>query len=485
MLIYVSIQTIINGTSPLVFNPMTKLRCNNQKSSFHVIITAIVAAIAGLLFGFDTGVISGALQFIVHAFNIPHTDTFLQEAIVSSVPLGAFLGAICSKFASSWIGRKKSIILTAILFIIGTLFTSLAPEILEIILGRLIMGLAVGLSAMIVPMYLSEISSPKNRGAIVFCFQLAITIGLFSAFLTNYAFSNSGNWRAMFAIGLIPSIILALGMLMLPYSPRWLIAKNNENLARKILMRLRNTNDVDNEINEIKGTLVHKNSSLIQTFSKPIRNVTMICVSLFAFQQLSGINTIMYYAPTIYQHAGFVGAQGQILASLANGIAFILSTVLGIWVVDRLGRRKLFFLGFIGMIVCLFIIGIAYQNIFPKNEVRILALLAVIGYIICFGISLGPLSYLMMSELFPLNVRATGMAVASCSNWGFNVLVSSTFLTLIHYFTISYTFYFYGICTIIGLIFCYFFVPETKGISLEHIEKNIYSGTTSRSLGKI
>ena len=463
---------------------MTKLQHNNQ-NSFYIIITTIVAAIAGLLFGFDTGVISGALQFIVHEFNIPQTDTFLQGIIVSSVPLGALFGAICSKFSSSWIGRKKSIIVTAILFIIGTLLTALAPGVIEIILGRLIMGLAVGLSAMIVPMYLSEISSPKNRGAIVCCFQLAITIGLFSAFLTNYAFSHSGNWRAMFAVGLIPSIILAFGMLMLPYSPRWLIANNREEEARKVLKLLRNTDNIDDEVEEIKGAIVHKDSGLIKAFSKPIRKVTIICVALFAFQQLSGINTIMYYAPTIYQHAGFAGAQGQILASLANGVAFILATVLGIWVVDKLGRRKLFFIGFIGMVVCLLILGMTYQNIFPVNSVKILALLAVISYIICFGISLGPLSYLMMAELFPLNVKATGMAVASCSNWGFNVLVSSTFLTLIHYFTISYAFYFYGICTLIGLIFCYFLVPETKGVSLEHIENNIYKGIKSRNLGKV
>ncbi len=450
----------------------------------YIISVSFFAAIAGLLFGFDTGVISGALQFIVKTFNISPDNTFLQSMIVSSVPIGALVGAIISKFLSGLFGRRNSIITTAILFVVGTLIASFAGSVSEVIIGRLIMGLAVGISAMIVPMYLSEIAPHKIRGSVVFLFQLSITIGLFAAFLINYIFSDSENWRAMFAIGLIPSVILGVGMLFLPYSPRWLIMKNKDILAKSTLQKLRQKDNVTNEFQEIKNSITRPHGGLGVLLSKPIRNVAMICFLLFAFQQLSGINTIMYYAPTIYQNAGFEGARGQILASLADGVAFVLATIMGIWVVDKLGRRKLFFVGFVGMTVCLFMLGVIYQKTFNQELSQILSLVSVVGYILFFGVSLGPLCYLMMSELFPLNVRGTGMAVASCGNWGFNVLVSSTFLILIHIFTISYTFYFYAFCTLIGLFFCYFLIPETKGVTLEHIEKNLSDGVKTRYLGK-
>ena len=453
------------------------------KENLFIIIIAFFATIAGLLFGFDTGVISGALQFISKTFSITSSNVGLKEVIVSSVPIGALIGACLSNISSRVIGRRNSIILTALLFIIGTLIACCASSVYEVVIGRLIMGLAVGLSAMIVPMYLSEVSPAKIRGSIVFCFQLAITIGLLGAFVINYFFAESENWRAMFAVGLIPSILLGVGMLFLPYSPRWLVMQKRNEEARKILKKLTSKEDVTFDINEIKGSLNKKHKGFSKVFSKPIFTVAIICFLLFAFQQLIGINTIMYYAPTIYQHAGFAGSKGQILASLADGVAFVLATLVGIWAVDKFGRRRLFFIGFTGMIFCLCLLGFIYQRFFSLHTSQLLALASVVGYIIFFGISLGPLCYLMMSELFPLTYRGVGMAIASCGNWGFNVLVSSTFLTLIHILTISYTFFLYAICTFVGLLFCYFLVPETKGVSLEKIESNLYGGMASRDLG--
>ena len=201
------------------------------------------------------------------------------------------------------------------------------------------------------------------------------------------------------------------------------------------------------------------------------------------FQQLSGINTIMYYAPTIYKHAGFQSAHGQFMAAVADGLVFVLATIVGIWAVDRLGRRPLFFIGFIGMIVCLAVVGSSYLHFFGQAG-QVISVAAVLGYIVFFGISLGPLSYLMMSELFPLNVKGAGMAIASCANWGFNVLVSATFLTLVHWLTIGYTFYLYAFLTLLGLFFVYCFVPETKNRTLEEIEANLYQGVRARDLGK-
>ena len=437
-----------------------------------LVFIAFIAAIAGLLFGFDTGIISGALQFIVTTFHLTASQTWLKEFIVASVPLGAFIGSVFSRASSFWIGRRRSIISTALIFIIGTLVAALAQDVPMLIVGRLLMGLAIGLSAMIVPMYLSEISPPQLRGAIVFCFQLAITIGLLMAFIINYAFSAHGDWRMMFAIGIIPSIILGVGMLFLPFSPRWLVLKGKHKLAHKTLTRLRGHDDVMAELEEIKETISHVRGGVKDLFSKRLRKVLIICLGLFMFQQLSGINTMMYYAPTIYQHAGFAGAHGQILASIADGVVFVLATLLGIWAVDRLGRRPLFFIGFVGMILCLTSLGITYAH--PTSGLTpTISLCAVLGYILFFGISLGPLCYLMMSELFPLNVRSTGMAMASCSNWAFNVLVSATFLTLVDRLGIGHTFYLYAALTTLGLIFTFYLVPETKGKSLEEIEASI------------
>ena len=206
----------------------------------HIITIAFFATIAGLLFGFDTGVISGALQFISQAFHITKQHYQLQEFIVAAVPFGALIGAILSKRSSFLLGRRRSIITTAVMFVIGTLLVVFAVNVSMVIIGRLIMGIAVGLSAMIVPMYLSELSPPDIRGAIVFCFQLAITVGLFLAFLINALFID-GNWRAMFAVGLIPSILLWVGMLFLPSSPRWLILKGRVEEAKHVLKKYGNT----------------------------------------------------------------------------------------------------------------------------------------------------------------------------------------------------------------------------------------------------
>ena len=251
--------------------------------------------------------------------------------------------------------------------------------------------------------------------------------------------------------------------------------KGHDDRAKAVLTKLRGHSNVEHELDAIKETAHHSHGSFKLLFSKRLRILVVICLGLFMFQQLSGINTIMYYAPTIYKHAGFVGAHGQILASVCDGVVFIVATVVGIWTVDSIGRRALFFIGFIGMILCLTLLGHAYGTT-GSNALRYIALSTVLGYIFFFGISLGPLSYLIMSELFPLNVRSTGMALASCSNWAFNFIVSSTFLTLISWLGIGHTFYLYALLTFLGLVFTYFLVPETKGMTLEQIEDNLYKG---------
>ena len=453
---------------------------HTQHATSLICLIAVFSTIAGLLFGFDTGIISGALAFIQHSFHIQ--DQRILESIVSAVPLGALIGAIFSKSSSRRIGRRQSIINTAILFVIGTIFAIFAPNIWMLLIGRLLMGFAVGLSSMVVPMYLSEVAPANHRGAIVFCYQLAITLGLLLAFIINLAFAHQENWRAMFAIGLIPSILLGVGMLFLPASPRWLVLSGKESSARRVLQKLRQPEHVESELNAIKISAHHQQLGLRNLVKKPFRGLALLTFSLFMFQQLTGINTIMYYAPTIYKYAGFHGNTGQLIASAADGIVFVLATIVSIFLVDQIGRRILFKIGYIGMIICLLLLAADLHGMIHYDMGKI-ALLAALSYLIFFGISMGPLPYLLMSELFPLNIKSTGMALASCANWGFNVLVSSTFLSLIHAIGISMTFLGYAICTLIGLIIAYYFVPETKGTTLDNIEDHLYQGTPLRKMG--
>lgn len=447
-----------------------------------ILLITFTAAIAGLLFGFDTGVISGALAFIATTFHLTSDQIFLREIIVSSVPIGALFGAILSGWSSNEFGRRRSIIISALLFVIGTLLAACAIQLAMVIIGRLIMGFAVGLSAMIVPMYLSEVAPPKIRGMTVFIFQLAITIGIMLAFIINYIYAGHANWRMMFGVALIPSVILWLGMWLLPSSPRWLMMKGRIDEARAVLFKLDSVH-AEAELRELVKSLEYKSAGVGELFSKKMFPLVAIAFGLFVFQQFTGINTIFYYAPTVFNSAGFVGVNGAILASVATGICNVLSTFVGIALVDRWGRRKLLFMGMVGMIICLTIIGLSYHGIFG-SDIAMLTIIAVMAFIFFFATSIAGCAYLIMSELFPLRLRGAGMATASVANWLFNICVSATFLSLIQAIGIGNTFLVYAFCTFVGLIFIMRFVPETKNVSLERIEANLYAGKKLRDLGE-
>lgn len=444
----------------------------------YIFSISMVAAIAGLLFGFDTGIIAGALTFISKSMGIAETDTMTKEAVVAAVTLGALFGAMASSKCSDYFGRKKSIIITSLLFTIGTLCIAMAFHVYMVITGRLIMGFAVGLSAMVAPMYISEVSPPNVRGAVVFLFQLAITIGIMLAYIIDYAFEDTGDWRMMFGVGLIPSVLLGLGMIRLPESPRWLVLKGKVQQAEAVLKKLRG-DDFQTELEEIRVSVSHPQGGLRDLFTPKLFPLVVITFGLFVFQQVSGVNTIFYYGPELFKEAGF---SAPILASVVCGGTNVLASVVGVWVVDRLGRRKLLFMGFIGVIVCLTVLGAAYKGFFGPN-IHWLSLAAVLGFIVFFAIGLGGAPYIIMSELFPLTHRSAGMATASCANWGFNMLVSATFLSLVQGLGMGTTFWLYAACSVGGLIFTIFLVPETKGRPLEEIEANLYAGKKSRHLG--
>jgi sugar porter (SP) family MFS transporter len=462
-----------------------------SKKHSHIYAIGTVAALAGFLFGFDTGIISGAQDYIFKTFNIPEaTDkaiAALKGFVVASVPLGALLGAIVSGWFAEKLGRRNSLLFTSLLFAFGALLTALAGAIDHVIWGRLVMGVAIGISAMVTPMYLSEISPPTIRGTIVTFFQLAITMGLMAAFMANYVcadliLDHTLNWRWMFGLGALPAVALMLGMIPMPESPRWLFAKGKAAKARETLRYLYATAHIENEANEIQESLRRPEGSWKDCFTSKIFPLLLMAFGLFVLQQLSGINAIMYYGPSVFESAGF-GDSGKLLAQVAIGVVNVSMTVLSLWLIDRLGRRPLLFWGFAGMCVCLVAVGFCLQSAATSAFGPWVSLASTLAFIGFFAVSLGPVPYLIMSEVFPLKVRSSGMAIASCANWGFNMLVTESFPILQQGIGMTPTFYFFAFWTAIGFLFTWRFVPETKNKRLESIEANLYAGQALRNLG--
>ena len=299
-----------------------------------VYLVCLIAALAGLLFGFDTGIISGALLFIERGFPL---TTLMKELIVSSVLLGAMAGSLCSGRLTDQYGRRRIILLISGLFIVGTLIATLAPNVQAILLGRLCIGIAIGIGSYTAPLYIAEVAPLELRGGLVSLNQLMITFGIMCSYIINYLFTNiQGSWRLMFAFGLVPAILLSIGMIFLPESPRWLAKQKKIAEAKKVLRYLRRTANVEKEITEIEKSLTVREAKMSEIFASWVRPVLFLGVMLGFFQQVTGINTIIYYAPTIFQLAGFQDASSSILATVGIGIVNVLSTIFAVYYLDKI-----------------------------------------------------------------------------------------------------------------------------------------------------
>lgn len=446
-----------------------------------VIFVAIVSALGGLLFGFDTGVISGGLMFVKKTFQI---SIVTQEIIVSIVVAGALLGALVSGRLADYFGRRKLLMLTAVVFMIGTLMSSLAPSPGWLIWGRLVLGLAIGVSSYVVPLFISEVAPAKYRGTLVLVNAIMITGGEAIAFLVDYALAPTESWRTMFGVAIIPAIALFIGMLFAPETPRWLVLKGLTDKARKILAKTRPASEVDAELADIKRTLTNKGSKWKELFTAKVRPVLIIGLLLGILQQFSGINTVMYYGPTIFEHAGFHSASSQIFSTFGMGLVNTVMSVVSVIIIDRLGRRKLLLTGLITAAVSLAFISMIFSNSIHIPYSNWIALLCMVVYIAGYSISIGNLFWLIISEIYPLNIRSTAMSLVTAVQWGANFLVAMTFLTILDLIGISHTFMIYGIMCLLGVVFCYFFVPETKGVSLEKIEENLNAKKPLVQLGQ-
>jgi sugar porter (SP) family MFS transporter len=440
------------------------------KGARFVYLAAAFAALGGLLFGYDTGVISGALIFIKKEFAL---STFEQELIVSIVLAGAIVGALTGGSLSDRFGRRLTLLATSIVFIVGAILCAAAMSIAALVVGRIIVGLGIGLACTTVPVYISEVAPPEARGWQVSLFQLAITIGILGAYLVDFAYAKSEAWRWMLGLAVIPGIILGVGMLFLPESPRWLAKYLHPEAARAVLVRIRGTDNVDSEFQEIIGSLEQskERGRWADLLSPTVRPALVVGIGLAIFQQITGINTVIYYAPTIVLTAGISSAAGAILATAVIGLVNVIMTIVAMWLIDRVGRRPLLLVGIAGMAVCLGILGAAFRMQAETSTVAWVAVITLMAYVAFFAISLGPIFWLLIAEIYPLRIRGLAEGTAAGSNWIFNLVVSITFLSLVQAVGPSWTFWLYGVLSIAAFLFSYYMVPETKGRTLEEIEQ--------------
>lgn len=451
-----------------------------QGNLFIIYIIAFVAALAGLLFGYDTGVISGAILFLKDQF---HLTNQMEERIVSAVLLGAVFGAALSGSMADKLGRRRSIVLTALIFSLGAIGSALAANIPVLIVCRFAIGLAIGVASYVAPLYISEISPANARGSLVSLNQFMITIGIVVSYLMDYVLTlGQQEWRWMFGLGAVPAVILLAGMIFLPESPRWLVSRGLVEKAKRVLSRTGSEKNVDAEIQNISQTVAVKEGAWGEVFAPWIRPALIVGIALAFFQQATGINTIIYYAPTIFEFAGFGSHKVAILATVGVGTVNVLMTVVAIWLLDKLGRKPLLYIGMAGMAISLALLGIAFGMASLSGLLKWICVASVIFYIASFAISLGPIFWLMIAEIYPLRVRGRAMSLATVANWGFNMLVAATFLTLTETLGKAGTFWLFASISVLGIIFCYFFVPETKGYTLEKIEEHLRSGRRFRDL---
>jgi sugar porter (SP) family MFS transporter len=446
-----------------------------------VYVVAGVSALAGLLFGYDTGVISGAILFVKKQFALSST---LEEVVTSVVLLGAVIGAAAGGTLADRFGRRKTIILAAAIFVLGAIGTALAPTVILLIAGRTIVGIGIGIASFSAPLYISEVAPANIRGSLVSLNQLAITVGIVVSYLVDYALSSISGWRWMFGLAAIPATILGVGMFFLPDSARWLVSQRMVDKARAVLERIRATTSVDAELREIKKSEQQQTGEWTELLAPLVRPALIVGIGLAIFQQVTGINTVIYYAPTIFQFAGFASAAVAILATVGVGIMNMLMTIVAIRLVDRVGRRPLLLIGLAGMVLSLGVLGLAFLLPNLSSALGWIAVGSLALYVGSFAVGLGPVFWLLISEIYPLKIRGLAMSIASIANWGSNLIVALTFLTLIQVVGRAGTFWLYGLVGVGAWLFAYSQVPETKGRSLEEIEAHWRAGKHPREMGR-
>jgi sugar porter (SP) family MFS transporter len=437
-----------------------------------VVWMTAITALGGLLFGYDTGVVSGALLFLKDDF--PRISSLQKELVTSFLLAGAATGAIGAGRVSDRIGRQPTILVTAAAFLAGILAAAFSPTFPVLLAGQVVIGLGVGSASMVVPLYIGEAAPPRFRGALVSCNQLALSSGILVAYLVDYALSSSRDWRLMFGLACIPAALLFLGMLTQPESPAWLVSRGRAEDARRVLSRLRHPGAVQGELTRMLDSARHQSARASELLQPSLRPALLLGVLLAVFQQVTGINTVIYYAPTLLNGAG-LGSSAALLANVANGLVNVTMTIVAIRLLDRVGRRTLLMSGTCGMAVSLLVIAATFLTHGTRlsGGAALVAVAALFCYVGSFAIGLGPVFWLLISEIYPVRVRASAMSAAACANWAANFAVTISFLTLLNAISDAGAFFMFAFLTVAALVYFWRRVPETKGMPLEDIAAKI------------
>lgn len=436
-----------------------------------VYVVAAVAALGGLLFGYDTGVISGALPYIGQDFQL---TPFTEGLVVSSLLIGAMIGAGLAGRLADALGRRRVVLAAAVIFAFGALGAGAAPSVAALVFFRIVLGIAVGAASVMVPLYLSEMAPTRMRGRLASMFQLAITIGILAAYIVNAILAGAEAWRWMLGLAVIPSVVLFVGILLLPETPRWLVSNGNVERARSVLGRIHGGGNVDTEISEIQRVEREERNryGVRELGADWVRPMLVVGLGLAIFQQIVGINTIIYYAPTIISETG-LEAQTSIIATVGIGLVNFLMTFVAIWLIDKAGRKPLLLVGLIGMITALLILSLGFLLPSLAGVISLVTMFGLLLYIASFAATFGPILWVMLPEIFPLKVRGAGAGVATIGNWGANFLVSLLFPVLAAAIGLSAVFALLAVFSVAAFIFIRILVPETKGRSLEEIESSL------------
>jgi SP family galactose:H+ symporter-like MFS transporter len=449
------------------------------KAQRFVYLATAISALGGLLFGYDVGVISGAILFVQKAFSL---SPRMEEIVVSSVLLGSLAGAIIGGSLADRLGRRKLLVITAVVFGFGAIGAALAPGTGWLIAARIVAGGAIGIASFVAPLYISEIAPVAIRGKLVSINQVALTSGIVISYLIDYTLAGSGAWRWMFALAVIPAAAFAIGLIFIPDSPRWLAARGELDQARGVLKQIRGPQEVEGELSEIQQSVSQQEGHWSELLGATLRPAMIVGVGLAIAQQITGINTVIYYAPTIFKFAGLSSASVAILASVGVGVVNVVFTVVAMQLIDRLGRRPLLLISLAGMAAGLIVLGLAFSLPQLSGSLGWIAVASLMVYVGSFAVGLGPVFWLVLSEIYPLRIRGRAMSVGTVANWGANLIVALTFLTLTQVMGKASTFWLYGAVSIGAWLFAFFLVPETKGKTLEQIEAHWRAGKKPREL---
>jgi sugar porter (SP) family MFS transporter len=453
-------------------------------------MVAVVVILTGLLFGYDQGVISGALSFMAKDL---HLGTALQEVVTSWVTLGALVGALVAGWLADRYGRQKAMMIGAVLFAVGALGQSLAPDTGILVVSRFVIGFGVGVASLAGPLYAAEMAPASVRGRYVSSYQLAITIGILLAYIADSALSSSGRWRVMLGLSIVPGLLLLVVAFWMPDTPRWYLRHGRRAEAKATLAKTIGVQDLDGRLDKMQAQLAKTMGvKWKDVFAPDLRRALWVATGLAVFQQVTGINAVIYYADKIFGYAGFTTPHDQTIATiLAVGVVNVLATLIAIAWIDKFGRKPLLYAGLAGMTVALVAIGVAFAFLTnhagggAPSVTGIVTLLATVVYIASFAFSLGPVVWTVISEIFPNRIRGKAMGVATAVNWGAAFVVSATFLSVVNAIGKAATFFiFAGLC-VVTFFWVVAKVPETKGKTLEEIQTAFHEHDQHRQAAKV